>query len=387
MSAGVTYYAWGGSSVIAEYSNFDGASSLTWEKSYVYAGSRLLSTFKKSGTTEAVEYHHPDRLGTRLISNPVGATQVEQNTLPFGTSIDAETTGTSNQRFTSYDRSDSTGLDYAVNRTYNSGQSRFTQVDPIGMASASIGNPQSLNLFAYVQNNPIDFVDPTGLDEEIIYIDAKPAYRDRNYRDWSSWYQFVLHSMENRSRVQPEQPVDSGGGETPGGGSPLVELANEFYRRLDNGKCRQKLNDLLKALGNKLSIDDLAVGYFLGGIFGGKKKLLFEAPNHPTATGSYEDFTIRIRPRLANDGLRTESDTNNFEHELAHAASESSQGFSHERLIEAIADVEGQNFKSIKNQVKARVKAEKKKGNKTISKDGVYSGMLNKWLRKVCNPK
>ncbi len=35
------------------------------------------------------------------------------------------------------------------------------------MASASIGDPQSLNLFAYTQNNPVDFVDPSGL-----YIDA-----------------------------------------------------------------------------------------------------------------------------------------------------------------------------------------------------------------------
>ena len=53
-----------------------------------------------------------------------------------------------------------------MNRTYNSGQSRFTQVDPIGMASASIGDPQSMNLFAYTGNNPIDFVDPLGLDDD-----------------------------------------------------------------------------------------------------------------------------------------------------------------------------------------------------------------------------
>ena len=31
------------------------------------------------------------------------------------------------------------------------------------MSSASIGNPQSLNMYAYVENNPIDFVDPSGL--------------------------------------------------------------------------------------------------------------------------------------------------------------------------------------------------------------------------------
>ncbi|MFV0389250.1 MAG: RHS repeat-associated core domain-containing protein [Pyrinomonadaceae bacterium] len=108
------------------------------------------------------------------MSDTTANTFKEQATLPFGTSLDAETSGTSgtgssgagapsNQRFTSYDRSGATGLDYAVNRTYNSGQSRFTQVDPIGMASASIGNPQSLNLFAYVGNDPVGFIDPEGL--------------------------------------------------------------------------------------------------------------------------------------------------------------------------------------------------------------------------------
>ena len=159
-----TYYAWGGSSVIAEYKETASQTTMNWAKSYIYAGSRLLSTITKNGASETIEYQHPDRLGTKLITNTSLNTAKEQATLPFGTEITAETQATSNQRFTSYDRSGATGLDYAVNRTYNSGQSRFTQVDPIGMASASIGNPQSMNMFAYVENDPIGFVDPSGLD-------------------------------------------------------------------------------------------------------------------------------------------------------------------------------------------------------------------------------
>ncbi len=61
-----------------------------------------------------------------------------------------------NQRFTSYDRSTVASLDYAVNRSYSSGQGRFTSVDPIGMALGSIVDPQSNNLYAYVENNPVD---------------------------------------------------------------------------------------------------------------------------------------------------------------------------------------------------------------------------------------
>jgi RHS repeat-associated protein len=107
-----------------------------------------------------LEFHHPDRIGTQLVTFGGTIGTVRQSTYPFGT---LEQGPYSNQIFTSYDRSTSTGLDYAVNRTYSSGQSRFTQVDPIGMAAVSIGNPQSNNLYAYVQNMPTDFVDPSGL--------------------------------------------------------------------------------------------------------------------------------------------------------------------------------------------------------------------------------
>ncbi|MBA3352493.1 MAG: RHS repeat-associated core domain-containing protein [Blastocatellia bacterium] len=61
------------------------------------------------------------------------------------------------------DRSALTGLDYAINRTYDSKQGRFTQVDPIGMAAASLGAPQTLNLYTYCGNDPVNRVDPSGL--------------------------------------------------------------------------------------------------------------------------------------------------------------------------------------------------------------------------------
>ena len=51
-----------------------------------------------------------------------------------------------------------------MNRSYNSGLGRFTQVDPIGMGAASPGDPQSLNLYAYCQNDPINRLDADGLD-------------------------------------------------------------------------------------------------------------------------------------------------------------------------------------------------------------------------------
>ena len=171
-----TYYAWGGSSVLAEYAETGSQSNMPWTKHYVYAGSRLLSTAAKNGSSEKLEYHHPNRLGTKMVSDPVGATNQEQAALPFGTKITAETQAATNQRFTSYDRSDATGLDYAVNRTYNSGQGRFTTVDPIGMGDTTLTSPQSMNLYGYVRNNPIDFVDPSGQNLDSSMCSAEFSY-------------------------------------------------------------------------------------------------------------------------------------------------------------------------------------------------------------------
>jgi RHS repeat-associated protein len=54
-------------------------------------------------------------------------------------------------------------MDYAVNRFYNAAQGRFTQVDPIGMSAASLKEPQTLNLYSYCGNDPVNHLDPDGL--------------------------------------------------------------------------------------------------------------------------------------------------------------------------------------------------------------------------------
>lgn len=161
-STNLTYYAWEGEAVISEYAEGSN-SSLSWTKNYIYMSGALLATQTRNGNSETVQFDHPDQLGTRIITDPGTGTHFEQNTLPFGTALDSETTGSINQRFTSYDRSQTTGLDYAVNRFYDSAQGRFTTVDPIKMAATSPLNPQSLNLYAYTENDPVNKTDPSGL--------------------------------------------------------------------------------------------------------------------------------------------------------------------------------------------------------------------------------
>ncbi|HJP91178.1 MAG TPA: RHS repeat-associated core domain-containing protein [Pyrinomonadaceae bacterium] len=159
-----TYSVADGGMTLAEFTESGASVNPAWSKSYVYLGGRLLSTLTPNGSGgESVEYDHPDQLGTRLVTNPATGTSFEQVTLAFGTALTAESTGATNRRFTSYDRSATTGLDYAVNRHYDSYQGRFTQVDPAGMKATDLQSPQTFNLYVYCANDPVNHTDPSGL--------------------------------------------------------------------------------------------------------------------------------------------------------------------------------------------------------------------------------
>jgi RHS repeat-associated protein len=157
-----TYYVRGGSGVIAEYKDTGAGVIPTYSRQYVYLNGSMLASLKPSGTSEVIEWYHTDRLGIRLLATTT--TSVKENvTLPFGSALISESTGSTNYAFTTYDRSSVTKLDYAQNRYYSSAIGRFTQVDPTGRASIAAGSCQSFNLYAYASNDPISMADPSGL--------------------------------------------------------------------------------------------------------------------------------------------------------------------------------------------------------------------------------
>jgi len=102
----------------------------------------------------------------RLVSDAAtGAITTSQTNLLYGTALDTSGTAT-NRRFTSYDRSATTGMDYAVNRFYTAAQGRFTQADPIDMDAASLSDPQTLNMYSYCGNDPINYMKPVQIKVE-----------------------------------------------------------------------------------------------------------------------------------------------------------------------------------------------------------------------------
>jgi RHS repeat-associated protein len=148
-----TVYIFAGSKVIAEYQN--GAAVASPAREYIYMGGQVAATLSGGATT----YHHPDELSTRVSTDSSGNTVRTFGHFPFGETW-YETGTASKLKFTSYERDSESGNDYAMARSYVNRLGRFSSPDPLG---GTIGDPQSLNRYAYVQNDPVDLIDPLGL--------------------------------------------------------------------------------------------------------------------------------------------------------------------------------------------------------------------------------
>jgi len=145
-----TVYVFAGSKVIAEYDN--GAAVGFPSREYIYSGGALIAKIDSAGT----KYYHKDHLSNRLVTDSSGNTVAQMGHFPYGESW--YNASGDKLLFTSYERDAESGNDYAQARYDISGLGRFSSPDPI----AGTGEPQSLNRYAYVQNDPSNAVDPSG---------------------------------------------------------------------------------------------------------------------------------------------------------------------------------------------------------------------------------
>lgn len=121
---------------------------------YVYLGDQLLAMIKLG---ESVYYYHNDHLGTpQILTDGSGNIAWKAVYTPFGGAVASIQTVENPFRFPGQYYDAETGLHYNYFRYYDPTTGRYITPDPIGLEGG-------INLFVYVQNDPINWMDSIGL--------------------------------------------------------------------------------------------------------------------------------------------------------------------------------------------------------------------------------
>jgi RHS repeat-associated protein len=133
----------------------------------VWAGGKLLATYDNDG----VHFYVDDPLGTRRVQTDyTGVPEQTCQSLPYGDGETCAATPTEHL-FTGKERDAESGNDYFGARYYGSSMGRFMSPDWAAKAEpvpyAKLDDPQSLNLYAYVLNNPLTRIDPDGHEVDL----------------------------------------------------------------------------------------------------------------------------------------------------------------------------------------------------------------------------
>jgi len=111
--------------------------------------------FTRTDTLGTLDFLTDGVGSTAVLTDSTGSKQTQYSYDPFGNTAQAGTSTASSFAFTEREN-DNTGLYFNRARYYDPAIGRFVSEDPIGLLGGS-------NFYAYVENDPINSIDPLGL--------------------------------------------------------------------------------------------------------------------------------------------------------------------------------------------------------------------------------
>ena len=140
---------------------------------YIYGPHGMLAKRTTINQESHTYFYHADHLGTIRLVTDENKGRVESATYhPFG-GVSQE--GSEHYLFTGKEK-DSTGLYYFGARYYDPEIGRFLTRDTL---NGTLSNPQSLNKYTYCFNNPLKYIDPSGLKATFSDEEAQQAYEEQ----------------------------------------------------------------------------------------------------------------------------------------------------------------------------------------------------------------
>jgi RHS repeat-associated protein len=160
LAGGKIYWYGAGTEILDES---DASGNFTDE--YVYFGGKRIAHRVVSGNS--IYYYAEDFLGTsRVITTSTGTVCYESDFYPYGGERNITNTCPQNYKFEGKERDTETNNDDFGARYYSSQFGRWLSPDwsatPVPVPYANLSNPQTLNLYAMVHDNPEAFADLDG---------------------------------------------------------------------------------------------------------------------------------------------------------------------------------------------------------------------------------
>jgi RHS repeat-associated protein len=220
-STGTMYWPGPGGEVLSE-SDLTG----TINEEYVYFnGERIARIDRPTGT---VNYYFSNHLGSAsVITSATGVIQEQMDFYPFGGVAYSSGSDPNHYKFTGKERDSESGLDNFGARYFTSSLGRFMTPDwaarPTAVPYAVFGDPQSLNLYTYVRNDPVTHADANGhcledacvietLAGATILVMATQAYfaMPASQRDYGASLSQTAHSLGTTIGGWFSHPSNSG---------------------------------------------------------------------------------------------------------------------------------------------------------------------------------
>ena len=181
-------------------------------------------------------YRHTDHLGTsRLSSTPTNTVYSDTAYSAFGepyAQVGADPS------FTGQNQDTTAGLYDFLFREHDPNQGRWASPDPLGLAAVNPSNPQSWNRYAYVLNNPMALVDPSGLYPVCIngWLWDKVDYFVNYQYQGSNYFALNLPCGPNLPGPPGNPPTQTGGGGGGGNSSGTPQQPSKTSERLERLK-------------------------------------------------------------------------------------------------------------------------------------------------------
>ncbi len=196
-----------------------------YNETYIYLYDKLIA---KIDNNNRKFFYHPDHLGsTTLVTNESGAVVENIQYLPFGSILN----GSDAERFlyTGQEYDKESELLYYGARYYDSDFKRFIQPDPV---IQDVYDPQNLNRYSYVLNNPYRYKDESGNFPVLVIGAVIGIYIGIDYG-----VELFQGLFEGRSFAQSYEAGAQRAGESIGRAATTSKGAGEFVLNFAAGEA------------------------------------------------------------------------------------------------------------------------------------------------------